>query len=731
MYSNTMNDELIEQQNTPALTMIAFLDEDASAITNDYLFWFVKLVLFPLGYKGITAEEIKEEIEKKYLLSYTEEEIIDAIGRCDSGKEIEKEITQDNKELYSLSSEASKKITELNKTSAIRKYVDDYCDKFGIGWWGDEEALSFHGNEDIPVPDSKDSSDALLAKENSTNDNELPSRDELVNLLSRFVYRKFRESLSQIDGLISITGHFTLKPEDVDAYSVSEQRFINNFLSWDNEEKNQMIYDLIGRSFDFYSIQCHEDIKFDFRNYIFILDANILMRYMKINNEFRYESVAQFIKKAREIGVTLVVSAFTKSEVEASIDHQSEKIKESIEKAGRIQSPQATGFSVSSDFNLDLYKLFYDWVRDKKNAKYSKNLIEKFQTHLYKQLNEIIDEISFDDHPSFSTYEDSNYEGVVRVLKSIRKNDYQAKADANNVLLALEYKKTKPNTYMISSDQALIHWSRETYQAQKSLIEVPSVWLSALIRYSGRAIGENDYKAFCQFIRLSIDPPHVGNIEDRIKISEAVNHMDYSDVVKDRILEEIGSKGKRYLNLERNDAIKLAHDEVLKKERESGYKEAEEKYHAQNQQIKDEKDSEIQNLKSALDEEKRARAEEKKKSEKLSLVHYVEEWIEKRVNSRARIGKFIGRNEKTINVVLGIICGVCILAFVAIVFLDLIHTDDLAGWISLIIAAVMGIGMKLLEMIQERNSEDNLRIKYEKKAIKKFSLGKDYFKKED
>ena len=54
-----------------------------------------------------------------------------------------------------------------------------------------------------------------------------------------------------------------------------ERSFLNTFLTWDNEEKNKMIYDLIVKSYDFCTINCTEANSFNFKEFHFYLDANI------------------------------------------------------------------------------------------------------------------------------------------------------------------------------------------------------------------------------------------------------------------------------------------------------------------------------------------------------------------------------------------------------------------------------------------------------------------------
>ena len=56
------------------------------------------------------------------------------------------------------------------------------------------------------------------------------------------------------------------------------------------------------------------------------------------------------------------------------------------------------------------------------------------------------------------------------------KDEKVVKTDVNNVLLVQKFRESNPDVYMISADSKLIHWCKEIFVGQPSLVEFPSVW---------------------------------------------------------------------------------------------------------------------------------------------------------------------------------------------------------------------------------------------------------------
>ena len=62
-----------------------------------------------------------------------------------------------------------------------------------------------------------------------------------------------------------------------------------------------------------------------------------------------------------------------------------------------------------------------------------------------------------------------------------------------------------------------------------SLVDFPSAWLSIILKFFGRET-DTDYKAFCQFIHLSIEP-QVEDIEKKIAIKSSIIAINYAMLV--------------------------------------------------------------------------------------------------------------------------------------------------------------------------------------------------------
>ena len=75
---------------------------------------------------------------------------------------------------------------------------------------------------------------------------------------------------------------------------------------------------------------------------------------------------------------------------------------------------------------------------------------------------------------------------------------------------------------------------------------------------------------------------------------------------------------------------------------------------------------------------------------------------------------------------MGILVGIGIIVLV-ISFLKDKKIYEISDLIVLLITVLMGSCISVLNMIIERCSEENLKVRYRKKAIKKFLLNEDFF----
>lgn len=310
-----------------------------------------------------------------------------------------------------------------------------------------------------------------------------------------------------------------------------ERSFLNAFLTWDNEEKNKMIYDLIVKSYDFCTINCTEANSFNFKEFHFYLDANIIMRLLGINNTYRQDAVKCFVEKCRQEHIKLHISNFTKIEIQKFIEYQIYAIERETNERGYVPAPSAMKFAKPDSFTIEMYGKYYEYGK-----KYKDWSLEAFKRALLIQLDKCIQDLTYDENDSFEVVDSDKFKGYVSSLKEI-KDEKVVKTDVNNVMLILKSRETNPDSYMISADGKLINWCKDIFIGKSSIVEFPSIWLSIIMKYTGRA-SSDDYASFCRFIRLpiySVDK----DIKTKIEVKKRILAMDVTAKIKDRMFEEL------------------------------------------------------------------------------------------------------------------------------------------------------------------------------------------------
>src|SRR5690606_26186700 len=99
-------------------------------------------------------------------------------------------------------------------------------------------------------------------------------------------------SKKQVDDLINIESH---------SYTVIERDVINEFLVWDNNDKNKAIFDIASYALEYCMISnngngAHIQLN-NLKNKIFYLDTNVIYRALGINGESRQNRTTTFLNK--------------------------------------------------------------------------------------------------------------------------------------------------------------------------------------------------------------------------------------------------------------------------------------------------------------------------------------------------------------------------------------------------------------------------------------------------
>lgn len=659
-------DDYSDSKERLYLSTLAFIDDESVTTNRRYLEEFCKIVIFSSDYSGINISDIKGEIQKLIGFEYSEDEILEIMETNST------DFIYDG-ERYSLSSECNREIQQREKNFQLRKYIDTYLD----------------------------------LKNEKTSEKE---RNAKCDLITRFIFLKFQQSIDQIIGIIQSDTVYTIT-SDNDDYSDDERNFINDFLMWENKSKNEMIYTLIVKSYDFCTINCPEQIEFKFEDFRFYLDANIIMRLLGINNLRRQKAVSHFIEKCKELEIGLYITNFTKDEIKKSIRTKIDAIARDLERYKYVPSPNSIKFAKSDAYPIEMYGKYYEYYNKNKEAN-----LEKFYRYLIGQLDNMISGFKYEEKNSYEIEDNNNFVKYYSGLKKI-KDEKVVKTDVNNILFLLEKRNVEKNSYIISADSRLIEWCKSIFVGQTSLVEFPSVWLSIMLKYTGRVEGE-DYAAFCKFIKLPIQPKEKDLLK-KTKIRDEVLKMDITNRIKDLMFQEL--ENGYYDYSDKRSAKKIAdsvYEEVMKQHDQSIRDEMQKK-HDEEMLQRDENDKSIRSsLGRQINEEHNKKEEALRQTVPAKIAKLVDEKIEKKLSRREYVKKHHNRFMAGLILLIAII--LVILIVVCIINHIRVNESCVAIGVAIIDLLVGGILGYLLKAYEEIPDKEALRKKYTRKYEKKY-----------
>lgn len=441
------------------------LDDQAPTTIDKYICRLVEQILYDASQNSLTLAEVCKLIESSYGLQFDAFEIENSIKGKSKGS------VYVSKGTYSLS---PKKLDTIKKRGDIgfklRNYINEY----------------------------RNSVDSSI------------NPDEFYNCVTKYLYFSFNSSKSNLLSLLD--EHRGIIPSF--PASNTEIKQINDFINWENPEKNKFLYSVISFSYEYCMLTTRSDTLLSrkiFAGKKFILDANIIFRMAGINNSERKLTIGNFAKKCNDVGIELYYTSETLAELQRVIVNQIRYV------IGITQGQEPIHVSVlnelyGNDFFGDFYQIYYSWCRQTYN-KY--NDFVSFQQYLIGLIQDVISELKFLDISGLNgKINKQNFSADCESLKDYktsRKPDRNVSkesvnTDIKNVLYTISIRKKssnptfwQTNEYMVTADQLLISWANEVYPGIP-IVVLPSVWLSLILRFTGRS--DDDYKSFCALLSV-------------------------------------------------------------------------------------------------------------------------------------------------------------------------------------------------------------------------------------
>lgn len=388
---------------------------------------------------------------------------------------------------------------------------------------------------------------------NENQSEEFISCFELEDVICRFLYQGFNSDIQTVLALMNYHGEPKQWDLDVKGFSEREIISLNAFLNWENTPKNELIFKYVSFCYEY----CVMTVKKDktvfasiFRGKEFYLDANIIFRLAGFNKEERKDAVTAFLNKCQECGVKINYTNFTNTEINNTLEHYVELIKNLLGGSFPI-SIEAVQQLSSKYANIDFYAQYVEWTKQPKNkiGDYS-----SFLADLKRQVAKCTATMKF---KAFETFNQpkakekfAEYSSDLKAFKAKRNRgtfEGSIRVDIENYLLMHKLTENTRSTsffdekyFFITADHVYIDWTREKMPGTIPLFVLPSVWYSIMLKYHGRT--DDDYASFCQFLNQRIAEPPDELQEQKTQMLAYVLEMDESAEIKEEIIFDIGQR---------------------------------------------------------------------------------------------------------------------------------------------------------------------------------------------
>lgn len=459
---------------------------------------------------GMTVQEIVIELRDNFTLEFSINEILSIIKGDEKTFVIKHKNSDQILNKYDLSIFAYTKASERSDGVSLTQIINDFLST---------------KTQDISVEQAED-------------------------LILRFLFIEFNEDT---ENLLNYMNKSISVPIPNENFSDEEKTFIDSFLSWDNKNKNKFIFNALSSSIDYCMITAQRDtrlIKDMFFNKTFYLDTNIIFRLAGINKQERQINAEAFIKKCKEVNITIKYTNLVEEEIDNTVEYYVDSLAKTLGSHQHI-SPEAYALLSNNSVNDDFYKEYVLWVKDTANTagNYS-----AFKSYLKKKIHKTLAKFEYEAIHTYN-YRYKNFDELTCDFYEYKRKNHRnpsrqsIQTDINHYLFLKEKNGNKGhasfidlNSYMITEDRSFVNWSKEYYPNTVPMVMLSSLWYSILLKFSSRT--ENDYVSFSQFIKFNLQIECKPFDKRRSDILYKILSLDESTEIKDEVIYDINSKLK-------------------------------------------------------------------------------------------------------------------------------------------------------------------------------------------
>lgn len=502
----------------------------------------VSVVLFDNGQR-MTSSEIRQKILEEYELEFAPEEIEKALQKKNIGIVLEEE--------------------------SVKRQVGTVSEEIHYRYYSLEPKVY----ERYRKSSESNTENTIIAEFIAEHKEIYPelSIDIFKGLLHKFLYSVFNSNKETLLLLIKnqVMGGNSEEDQESQDFTNDEKHIINDFLKWNNKNKDQLIYQTVSYCVEY----CLLTVKKGYSSYKdifackkFYLDTNVILRLAGINNEERKTVTQSFIKKCQENKIDLVYTNHTYTEIKETIHKNVDNIKNILSGHRAVDRKHWQFFSKQSTI-LDFIDLYNEWCRNE-NSNYAD--YAAFEKYVMRNIEDILRAFKREDYPSFETTQQKEYRALCESLMNFKTmrhasvSDKSVAIDVNNFMYIHKIRKSAyvsfsdTKEYLISTDGNLCAWGNEIMPGAVPVAVRPSVWYSLILKFKGRT--DDDYKAFNLFLNLRyrVNDTKLFNLKEKVLCE--VQKLDEPVELKNLILEDITDK---LLAIEVDEMVELSPEALI------------------------------------------------------------------------------------------------------------------------------------------------------------------------
>lgn len=364
--------------------------------------------------------------------------------------------------------------------------------------------------------------------------------DKIAEAIYLFLYNLLIESEIEYSKLFQVEKAILAKK----VRKIEFVEIINDFIQWEDEVKNNILYSLYGAGIEFSILSVKKDlISLDtLQNRTIYLDTNIIFRLLGLNGPELKERTEDFLKKFQENKMRFCISSLTMKEFESVLRQKVLFIMTNMNYSSKYTIGNYPGFGQDP---YSFSNFFIEWRSKHPGAK-NTSLVPFINAQLQKMTEQF--QIIIEKKFKASILDKDEIDKLVDYYKQVRyhkrKSDSIIETDVKNYLYML-HQRSETNIknsiftdfYFLSSDYELIHFDNLNKDNSRVVFH-PARLYSVILKFSGR-INKTELMSFIRLLKVDIKTEEKVSESTKLIINDQIHFYEQDETMQKPYMDSL------------------------------------------------------------------------------------------------------------------------------------------------------------------------------------------------